>query len=117
MLSVEYYYADTKASQYAAAIETAQMYGLLPDVVLQDEVQDVPFFYPDEPATREFAAYTAMAAMGYCGGQDAQDWEDWNETVYKDAAALAVRHGFMELTGSQFMPKNALTGSQAEKIQ
>lgn len=117
MLSVEYYYADTKASQYAAAIETAQMYGLLPDVVLQDEVQDVPFFYPDEPATREFAAYTAMAAMGYCGRQDAQDWEDWNETVYKDAAALAVRHGFMELTGSQFMPKNALTGSQAEKIQ
>ncbi len=116
--SIDCYYADTKNSDYGVVIETAQKYHLLPEVKLEDEHQDVPFFYPEEAVTREFAAYTVIAAMGYSGSsKSGNSWDDWGDITYKDAAVLAVEQGFIGLKDNKFLPASPLTGSQAKKIQ
>ena len=74
--SLNHYYADTAGNAYEAAIEIAEKYGILPPPDIEDLEQDIPFFYPDEPATREFAAYTAVHAMGFNGihSYDTNSW-------------------------------------------
>lgn len=94
--SLNHYYADTAGNAYEAAIEIAEKYGILPPPDIEDLEQDIPFFYPDEPATREFAAYTAVHAMGFNGihSYDTNSWTDWDSITYQNEAAIAVGKGF-----------------------
>lgn len=104
---IDYYYGDTEGTTYAVAIETAQAYGLLPAPVMEDADQDVPEFHPNEIATREFAAYTAVKAMGFNGDHnaDVSSWKDWDDITYQNEAAIAVKQGAMRLFGKYFYPE------------
>jgi uncharacterized repeat protein (TIGR01451 family) len=117
--SLNHYYADTAGNAYEAAIEIAEKYGILPPPDIEDLEQDIPFFYPDEPATREFAAYTAVHAMGFNGihSYDTNSWTDWDSITYQNEAAIAVGKGFLELQGeNQFQPKIQLSAADVEMI-
>lgn len=61
---IDYYYLDSLNSATGTAVETANAYGFLPVPDVEDLEQDIPLFYPDEPCTREFAAYTAVQCNG-----------------------------------------------------
>ena len=117
--SLNHYYADTAGNAYEAAIEIAEKYGVLPPPDIEDLEQDIPFFYPDEPATREFAAYTAVHAMGFNGihSYDTNSWTDWDSITYQNEAAIAVGKGFLELnTENQFQPHALLSKKDVKSI-
>lgn len=117
--SLNHYYADTAGNAYEAAIEIAEKYGILPPPDIEDLEQDIPFFYPDEPATREFAAYTAVHAMGFNGihSYDTNSWTDWDSITYQNEAAIAVGKGFLELnTENQFQPHALLSKKDVKSI-
>lgn len=116
--SIDYYYADTENSEYGIAIETANGYGLLPEPDIEDLEQDVPLFYPDDPATKEFVAYTVVHAMGFDGSNsyDITSWSDYYALEYPDEDAISVAFGFLSLTGNYFMPDNHITTSDIASI-
>lgn len=117
--NINYYYADTSNSEYAVEIETAEGYGILPDPDVEDMEQDIPYFYPDKIATREFAAYTALAAMGYDmnSAVEARHWSDWNNIKYQTAAVLAIDNAFMSMSNNLFQPQEAATNIDAKRIK
>ena len=111
--AINHYFADTEGNEHEVAIETAQAYGILPPADVEDLEQDIPFFFPEEPATREFAAYTAVHAMGYDGSHeyDTSSWADWASIRYQNEAAIAVGKGFLELKdGSKFQHRKRFQG-------
>lgn len=115
----EYYFSDTAEDANADIIETAQAYGILPPAQLDDLEQDVPKFYPNETATREFAAYTAVKAMGFSGDHqfDVSGWDDLDEIYYKDEAAIAVGFEFLRLVDNKFEPELPLNGTDVSLIE
>lgn len=116
--SIEYYYADTQESEYAVAIETSQAYGLIPAVELEDENQDVPYFYPEEAATREFVAYTVAKALGYDdNAQENADWIDWDDVTYKNETVEVVSVDLMRLRNGAFCPKEPLNENDEKLIE
>ena len=118
MGSIEYHFSDTQESEYAVAIETAYAYGLLPDEILEDDVQDVPCFYPDKPATREFAAYTVAKALGLNDVSDeSANWSDWNSVSYKNEALYVVSLDLMRLSGNAFCPSEPLNENDEKLIE
>lgn len=117
--AINHYFADTEGNEHEVAIETAQAYGILPPADVEDLEQDIPFFFPEEPATREFAAYTAVHAMGYDGSHeyDTSSWADWASIRYQNEAAIAVGKGFLELKdGSKFQPQEKISREDADSI-
>ena len=116
--NINYYYADTEGNKNGVAIETASAYGILPEPEIEDIDQDVPLFYPNEPATREFAAYTAIKAMGFDGTHsfDTSSWNDLASIKYPDEMAIAVGYSFLSLDNSKFKPKSNLTKTEANEI-
>lgn len=114
--AINHYFADTEGNEHEVAIETAQAYGILPPADVEDLEQDIPFFFPEEPATREFAAYTAVHAMGYDGRHE-YDTSSWASIRYQNEAAIAVGKGFLELRdGSKFQPQKKLSREDADSI-
>lgn len=125
--AVNYSYADVENSEYRIAIETAERYGILPEAALDDADQDVPLFYPDAPATREFAAITAVRAMGFTEGiteesdfyGDILTWADYSDinAGYIDEIAIAVGFEFLTLnSGNRFEPSKTMTVADATSI-
>lgn len=114
-----YYFSDTADDVNADIIETAQAYGILPPVQTDDPEQDVPKFYPDEIATREFAAYTAVKAMGFSGDHqfDISGWDDLDAVQYKDEAAIAIGFEFLRLINNKFEPELPLSGTDVSLIE
>lgn len=103
---IDYYYLDSLNSATGTAVETANAYGFLPVPDVEDLEQDIPLFYPDEPCTREFAAYTAVHAMGFNGENTIamDDWSDANQVKYKDEIKIALVNNFLYLTDNTFYP-------------
>lgn len=116
---IDYYFADTQNNQYGVAIETAQAYGILPVPDIEDLEQDIPYFYPDEIATREFAAYTAVRAMGFDGShsEDTSHWIDWDEITYQNEAAIAVAFEFLLLENNYFKSDDPLKSADIRSIK
>lgn len=117
--NINAYYADSMSSQYGIAIETAHAYGILPQPELEDMEQDVPFFYPDELATREFAAYTAVRALGFTGmhNYDISTWADLSEIREQAEAAIAVGQHLLHLDeNNRFRPRALLSRADANSI-
>ena len=117
--SFGYYYGDTETSPYGAYIEMAEALGFLPPVTLEYPEDDVPVFRPDDVATREFAAYTAVTAMGFLGDYslDPSGWADWASISYQAEAAIAIQWGFLKLQANHFNPGSPLTSGDVSLIQ
>lgn len=107
------YYGDTEGTEYSAEIEAAKAYGIIP---ADEDEQDVPLFNPDELATREFAAITAVLAMGFVSDNKVLDCTDKNELAYPELALIAVKEGFVVLEDNSFYPSRALSGTEKEQI-
>ncbi len=103
----EYSYVDIADSAYASAIETAVSYGIL--------LPDSETFNPDAPASREFAAVTAVRCMGY-QPDSAADFADTDELTYPEEAALAVEIGLLSLEDNYFYPNRPLTEAEGSEI-
>lgn len=116
--SIDYYYVDVQDSEYGIAIETSQRYGILPPPEIEDLDQDIPYFYPNEVATREFAAYTAVKAMGFDGTNsfDLSSISDYSETKYPEEIAIAIGYNFLATENNKVSPQKSLTGTDAKKI-
>ena len=115
---IDYYYLDSLNSATGTAVETANAYGFLPVPDVDDLEQDIPLFYPDEPCTREFAAYTAVHAMGFNGENTIamDDWSDANQVKYKDEIKIALVNNFLYLTDNTFYPQKTITGADVKSI-
>ena len=115
---IDYYYLDSLNSAIGTAVETANAYGFLPVPDVEDLEQDIPLFYPDEPCTREFAAYTAVHAMGFNGENTIamDDWSDANQVKYKDEIKIALVNNFLYLTDNTFYPQKTITGADVKSI-
>ncbi len=114
----DYKYADTEASEYGLAIEMAAAYGILPtpdSEGYEDPDQDIPFFRPDEIATREYAAYTAIKAMGFMG-EYSISCTDESSLKYPNEDAVAIQQGFLSLSNNKFNPNTALSGTDKNSI-
>lgn len=106
-----YKYADTQTSGYGLAIEMAEVYGILPPPDSEgyiDPEQDIPFFRPNETATREFAAFTAVKAMGFMGEYPIS-CSDLSSLKYPNEDAVAILQGFLSLSDNKFNPNTALS--------
>ena len=117
--SIDYVYADTEQSKYGIAIEIAEAYGILPIPTsdgFEDSEQDIPYFYPDELATREFVAYTVAEAMGFSGEYSLDECTDLNDTLYPNQVSVVVEQGFMGLTATKFNPKAPIKSNDKDTI-
>jgi len=107
----DYAYGDSPDSQYGAVVETAQVYDLLstPATMSADgQTAIVPLFEPNEPATREFVAYTVVKAMGYIGDYTL-DCSDARNLLYESEDSIAVQEDFLALEDGAFLPDNPIT--------
>jgi len=107
------FYADSADSQYGVAIETAQVYGLLPppdSAGYVDPEQDIALFRPDEIAAREFSAYTAVNAIGFYGETDLL-CADSASIKYPDEVAIAISEMLFLLDGGKFIPAGPVIGT------
>lgn len=111
--SKNYYYADTRENENGIAAEIAKTMGIIPD---ETDEQDVPYFYPDEYATREFAAYTAVMLMGYETTDEEPTCADAAQIRYKNVVAIALKKNMLSLNGDIFEPEKAINGNDAAQI-
>ncbi len=105
------YYADIAAeSEYFKAIQVATLWGLI----------DTPpgeNFGPDAPATREFVSHTLNHMLGYHVNENASYTFAESATVtYPSDIQAAIDQGWFGLSGSNFMPQQAVTADEANKI-
>ena len=107
------YYGDTEGTEYSAEIEAAKAYGIIP---ADEDEQDVPLFNPDELATREFAAITAVLAMGFVGDDRVLECADKTELTYPELDLIAIKEGFVVLEDNHFYPSRALSGTEKDQI-
>ena len=97
---------DIANSEYKDAIETAFTYGL---------IEKSESFVPEQPATREFAAITAVRALGYLPSEDIV-CKDVSDITYKKEVFIAVDTGLMNLEEDNFYPKRPLNTQEAQHI-
>lgn len=105
--SANYYYADTKACPYGAYIEAAYTCGFLSD---DTYTEDVPLFHPNDTATREFAAVTAVRVLGYQITDDMRlSCADSGSLNYPKEDYLAIENGLISLESGYFNPEQPIT--------
>lgn len=105
--SAEPSYSDIADSEYKQDIENAVFHGIL--------IADGESFRPDDLATREFAAVTAVRSMGYQADEEIQ-CADASEVTNPKEAFLAVDLGLLELEDDKFYPTRSLNEKEAENI-
>lgn len=107
-----HYFGDSEGSTYEAEIETAQMIGILPPADskgFEDADQDIPLFRPEEVATREFAAYTAVKALGFQTDGSRLNSADASELKYPAEDNVAVKQKLLVLKDNCFRPSDPFT--------
>lgn len=100
-------YSDISGTAYEQAIEVGVAYGLL--------FADGEEFRPNDAATREFAAITAIRALGY-QPNDELICDDAGSVTYPEEIALAIATGALSLEDNLFYPERALHASEADSI-
>lgn len=112
--SANYYYADTKTCPYGAYIEAAYVRGLLSDDTYEE---DVPLFHPNDTATREFAAVTAVRVLGYQLTDSMRlSCSDSYLLKYTKEDYLAVQNGLISLESGYFRPENPITETDKQAM-
>lgn len=118
--SAGYSFSDSEDCENAELVEYALQTKILPESASldYDAENDVPTFEPNGIATREFAAYTAVAAMGYDLSQDkALNCGDASQVTYKTAVCIAIENDFLSLDSTgNFNPTAPMTGTDKNHI-
>lgn len=117
--SVNCYYGDTYRHKYGLHIEAMKAYGYLPYpdlTTVPDEYPDFPLYRPDEPITREFAAYTVVKSLGYIWTSEKLYCSDLASVNYLQECAIAVKQGYLDCGGERFNPDGALSAQETEKL-
>lgn len=85
-------------------------------VAVQFGVVDIPAgeaFYPENAATREFAAQTLNSCLGYLHEpSDGYTFSESDTVTYPDAIQIAINRGWFQLSGSNFLPEQAITTAE-----
>lgn len=109
--TVDYDFVDIERDTCALQIEAAYRYGLLPD---EYDVQDVPYFNPGYPVTREYMAYTMSKALGIQNGDKEGACSDLAKSRYPQEVANALGAGLMKLQNNAFSPAAYATREDVE---
>ena len=100
------FYPDLNSEdEYYEAVQTAVYYGLV-DLLPNSE------FRPNDPATREFAAYTLNTCMGYLPEAEAYSYSD--TVTYPGDIQVAVERGWFDLVGGAFLPEQPITAAERD---
>lgn len=114
-----YSYADISESEYADYIQLAENIGCLPASADKDydPENDVKMFYPDDKATREFAAYTVVHLLGFeTTNVQRFVFSDSNDVTYPDEVSVAIRNHFLSLNEGNFYPNLPLSETDKNQI-
>lgn len=108
----QYSYADTGETEHALIVETAVREGIL---IPTDGTGDNDF-HPEQLATREFAAVTAVRLLGYRESTNALECNDLESMEYPLWDAVAVNIGLIGLQDGYFNGKVTVTGEEGKQI-
>jgi len=105
------YYSDlTTDNPYYQDILLAVEFGLI-------DIEAGHPFRPDDPATREFAAHTLNFALGFQLDESAgYTFSEASGVTYPDDIQVAINRGWLSLSGSNFMPEQSITASEADNM-
>lgn len=103
----ELFFTDIEQSRYKKSIQMAVLLGIVPI--------DSSTFRPEDPATREFAALTAIRSLGYVTDEDIT-CDDASEIAYPKEAKLAVELGLITLQKGKFLPSKNLQSAEKKRI-
>ena len=105
------YFSDlTSDSEYYKDVLLAVEFGVI-------DLEAGEPFYPDNPATREFAAQTMNNCLRFEREEEGNySFSDVNQVSYPDEDQIAVNRGWFELIEGEFCPTMAVTSAEAEKI-
>ena len=71
-------------------------------------------FEPNEPAAREFAAQTLNSALQFQLDEDAEyTYSEADSVTYPDDIQVAINRNWFTLSGSNFLPEQAITSAEA----
>ncbi len=100
------YYADiTSDSEYYSVIMMATEFGVL-DIEAGENV------YPDQPATREFAAQTLNYCLGFQLDSTEYTYSDSADTKYPADLQVAVNRGWFALEDGKVLPAQNITAAE-----
>lgn len=105
--TMEHGFNDIEDNEFKEDIIYAKAYSLL-----NNEGES---FKPDEPATREFAAVTAVKVLGFEPIQDII-CDDSSEITYLKEVEIAVGMGIINLQQNKFYPLRSLTQAECDYI-
>lgn len=84
-------------------------------ISLKPDDDNMVYFNPQENATREFIAYTAVHALEYQLNNDTRpDWNDKEELQYPFEDMMAVKIGIVHLKDNFFLPNAYFTKSEMD---
>ena len=85
-------------------------------VAVQFGIVDIPAgeaFYPQNAATREFAAQTLNSCLGFLhDSSEGYTFSESGTVAYPDAIQIAIDRGWFALSGGSFLPTQAITGAE-----
>lgn len=109
-----YSYDDFADAQQPDKIETAIRRGLVP---IKADEDNMVYFKPDENATREFVAYTAIHALDYEISQESGlECADKKDLVYPQEDSLSVKTGMFPLINGYFQPNQYISSKDVDAV-
>lgn len=108
----QYSFDDYTSSNEPKKIESAIRRGFVP---LSADGDNMTYFNPQEYATREFVAYTAIHALEYYIEENiSPEWSDVAQLKFPAEDLLAVNNGILQLRNNQFLPNNKISSAEME---
>lgn len=105
-----YSFADYKDAKNPDKIETAIQYSIV-------DIEDNESFKPNEYATREFVAYTAVNALRISNTSNGSlNCNDKNSLQYPNEDYLAVQNGMLNLINNQFKPNQYVSDNEVNQV-
>lgn len=105
-----YSFADYKDAKNPDKIETAIQYSIV-------DIEDNESFKPNEYATREFVAYTAINALRISNTSNGSlNCNDKNSLQYPNEDYLAIQNGMLNLINNQFKPNQYVSDNEVNQV-
>lgn len=105
-----YSFADYKDAKNPDKIETAIQYSIV-------DIEDNESFKPNEYATREFVAYTAVNALRISNTSSGLlDCNDKDSLQYPNEDYLAIQNGMLNLINNQFKPNQYVSDNEVNQV-